>query len=100
MHFDNQAICAGRHRVSKRRIELTMGVEFLANGRAELVYSPRLIRKILDDVTMTTGRYPTRGELLALAGLGAPPRGDHADLGLTAESACCSGDSGAPTSCC
>src|SRR5262245_38267236 len=42
----------GRHRVSKRMIELTTSAELLANWRAELVYSPRLVRKILDDVTM------------------------------------------------
>lgn len=69
-------------------------------GFLKVAGSAGLPLTLVDDVTMTTGRYPTRGELLALAGLGAPPRGDHADLGLTAESACCSGDSGAPTSCC
>jgi len=46
----------GRHRKSERLIELTLGAELLANWRAERVYSPQLVRKLLDDETMTSVR--------------------------------------------
>jgi len=46
----------GRHRRSGRRIELTMGVEYLANWRAEAVYSPFVIRRLLADVTTSPER--------------------------------------------
>lgn len=59
---------------------------------------------LVDGVTVTTGRYPTRDELRALAGLGEQPGGDHVDLGLSPATRCCGGDTpsdtGRDTRCC
>lgn len=56
---------------------------------------------LVDGVTVATGRYPDRAELLRLAGRDTG-EGQRADLGLTAAAAagsgCCGG--GSTTSCC
>lgn len=43
-----QVTVVGRHRKSKRYITLTMRTAHLANWRAELVYSPHVIRQVLE----------------------------------------------------
>ncbi len=52
---------------------------------------------LVDDVTVATGRYPSRAEFLRFAG-----RPEGADLGLTASSGCCADDDAAPAAagCC
>ncbi len=44
-----QVTVVGRHRKSRRFITLIMPAAHLANWRAELVYSPNVIRHVLDD---------------------------------------------------
>lgn len=47
---------------------------------------------VIDDVTVATGRYPSRSELARIAGLEAPTD--------VAASGCCSGDSPDSSDCC
>jgi hypothetical protein len=60
----------GRHRRSSRLIELTMGVEQLANWRVEAVYSPSVIRRLLADLTISRERV---AELQAALAAGQVP---------------------------
>ena len=62
----------------------------------QMVGSAGLPLVLVNDVTVATGRYPSRSEFLRFAG-----QPEHADLGLTAASGCCSDDV-APTAsgCC
>lgn len=61
-----------------------------------VVGSTGLPLTVVDGVTVATGAYPSKAQLLAFAGLSAPA--DRVDLGLTekAESGCC----GAASACC
>ncbi|GAB78792.1 Arsenical resistance operon trans-acting repressor ArsD [Austwickia chelonae] len=67
--------------------------------------SAHLPLTLVDGVTVTTDRYPSRDELLGYAGLATDAPGDdtsggRTDLGLTAEGTGCCGGKSSTSGCC
>lgn len=70
-----------RHNLATDPIAFT--TDETARAFMHTVGSPGLPLTVVDGVTVATGNYPNRTQLLAFAGLGNTPTADPADSGLT-----------------
>ncbi|MEO5316761.1 arsenite efflux transporter metallochaperone ArsD [Pseudarthrobacter sp. CC12] len=92
-HLQSLGVDIARHNLASE--PTAFAADETVRGFMHLVGSKGLPLTIVDGVTVATGNYPSRGQLLTFAGLGEPgvEQQSRPDLGLTENTSggCCGG---------